>query len=135
MRYIISYVSTASPSISNSDIEKLAAYVGHYNNTIGIGGILICSDRNFFQILEGKEDTVKNMFERIKKDTRHHNIIKMLDQKMNNTSFSEYHSPFTVISDKEDQSKLQQFLKKKETSNPEHYKSISYLAQKFIKIT
>ncbi len=98
-------------------------------------GLLIYSDGNFFQILEGEKEIVKMMFERIKKDSRHHNIIKMLDKEIMQSAFSEYHSSFIVISDQHDQNKLHRFLYKEKTNNPEHFKSISYLTQKFMKLT
>ncbi|TSE03595.1 BLUF domain-containing protein [Aquimarina algiphila] len=134
MRYIISYVSTVNPDISNSDISELMDYVSSHNNAINITGILIYSEGNFFQILEGKEELVKMMFERIKKDSRHYNIIKMLYKEIKKTSFTEYHSSFTVISNGSSQEELQLFLQKEKINNPEHYKSISYLTQKFMKL-
>ncbi|MBQ0736432.1 BLUF domain-containing protein [Aquimarina celericrescens] len=134
MRYIISYVSTVNPDLSNTDIAKLMDHVNVHNNTIGLTGILIYSEGNFFQVLEGEEEIVKRMFERIKKDSRHYNIIKMLDKEMNDHSFSEYHSSFTVISDHYSQTELQEFLNKEKDYNPEHYKSILYLTQKFMKL-
>ncbi|PKV49718.1 FAD-dependent sensor of blue light [Aquimarina sp. MAR_2010_214] len=134
MRYIISYVSTVNPNISNSDMKALMNYVRLNNNAIGLTGILIYSEGNFFQILEGEEQTVKMMFEKIRKDHRHHNIIKMLDKEIVTSPFSEYHSSFTVISNHYNQNELHQYLKKEETNNPEHYKSISYLAQKFMNL-
>ncbi|WP_106793158.1 BLUF domain-containing protein [Aquimarina sp. Aq78] len=133
MRYIISYVSTVNPNISHSDMTELMDYVRLNNNAIGLMGILIYSEGNFFQILEGEEQVVKMMFEKIRKDYRHHNIIKMLDKEIMGSSFSESRSSFTVISDHYNQSELHQFLKKEQENNPEHYKSISYLAQKFMK--
>ncbi len=135
MRYIISYVSTVSPNISNTDILRLMDHVSFHNNTIGFTGILIHSEGNFFQVLEGKEEIVKMMFERIKKDPRHYNIIKMLDKEINDSSFSVYHSSFTVISGHHSYTELQRFLKEERDNNPEHYKSISYLTQKFMKLT
>ena len=116
-------------------MEELMDFVKLNNKTLGITGLLIFSDGNFFQIIEGEEAVVKMTFEKIKKDPRHFNIIKMLDKEIMNPAFLEYHSSFTVISDHHNQNELQSFLKKQETNNPEHFKSISYLTQKFIKLT
>jgi uncharacterized protein (DUF2249 family) len=135
MRYIISYVSTINPNISGSNMTELMDYIRFHNNAIGLMGILIYAEGNFFQILEGEEQIVKMMFEKIRKDYRHHNIIKMLDKEIMGSSFSKSHSSFTVISDHYNQNELQQFLKKEKANNPEHYKSISYLAQRFMKFS
>ncbi len=135
MRYILSYVSTVNPDLSTIDINELMEYVKIHNNDIGITGILIYSEGNFFQVLEGEKEIVKMMFERIKKDPRHYNVIKMLDKEIDNYSFSKYHAPFMVISSDYNHEEFQKFLKKEKTHNPEHFKSISYLAQKFMKLS
>ncbi|TPN83013.1 BLUF domain-containing protein [Aquimarina algicola] len=133
MRYIVSYVSTISKSISDSDIEELMKYVKLQNNDKKITGILIYSEGNFFQVLEGQEEDIKTLFDKIKKDSRHYNIIKMLDKPVKGISFSEYHSSFTIVSGHNSHDELQNFLENEKTHNPEHFKSISYLIQKFIK--
>ncbi|MEW7279852.1 BLUF domain-containing protein [Aquimarina sp. 2201CG1-2-11] len=135
MRYAISYVSTVNPTLSNSDITKLMDYVNTYNNAKGIIGILIYSDGNFFQVLEGSKSVIQEMFEKIKKDTRHHNIIKMLDQEIEGPPFSEYHSSYTVLSDHHNQCEIQRFLKNEAGNKPAHFKSTSYLAKKILKVT
>ncbi len=134
MRYVISYVSTVNPDLSEIDIENLMAYVKIHNNTLDITGILIYSDGNFFQVLEGKKEIIKKLFGRIKKDQRHYNIIKMLDKEITDGSFSEYHSSFTVISGNNSHTELQKFLKNEKDYNPEHFKSISYITQKFMNL-
>ncbi len=134
MGYIISYVSTITPDLSDVDIRELMEFVKHKNSLLNITGILIYSEGNFFQILEGESEVVKSIFEKIKKDPRHYNIIKMLDKEIKNNSFSAYYSPFTVISDHYSQTELHQFLKNEKDYNPEHFHSISYLTRKFMKL-
>ncbi len=134
MGYIISYVSTITPDLSDVDIHKLMEFVKLKNNILNITGILIYSEGNFFQVLEGKQEVIKSIFEKIEKDPRHYNIIKMLDKEIKNNSFSEYHSPFTAISGHYSQAELHQFLKNEKDYNPEHFHSISYLTRKFMKL-
>ena len=134
MRYVISYVSTINPNVSEIDIGNLMDYVKIQNNSLNITGILIYADGNFFQVLEGEKETIKTLFERIKKDKRHYNLIKMLDKDVNDGSFSKYHSSFTVISNQKGYTELQKFLKKEKDYNPEHFKSISYITQKFMNL-
>ena len=134
MRHIISYVSTARKGLLDSDIEDLMNYIKLRNDFLDITGILIYSEGNFFQILEGQKDVISLVFEKIKRDTRHYNIIKMLDKEINRKTFSEFNFSYTVISNRQSQEQLKQFLKKEKNTNPEHFKSISYLAMKFMKI-
>ena len=59
----------------------------------------------------------------------------MLDKEIKDSSFSEYHSSFTVISGHYSHTELQKFLKKEKDNNPEHFKSISYMTQKFMNLS
>ena len=136
MDSIISYVSTANHKLSDFDIIDLLNFTKFNNDTLDITGILMYTEGNFFQVLEGQKNTVEMIFEKIKKDYRHHNIIKMLDKKIIANSFSKFHQQYKVIHDKEDQQKeLQQFLEQKRVNNPRYFKSIAYLSHKFIKTT
>ena len=131
----ISYVSTAHPSLANSDINELFKFVKHYNNDQNITGILMYSDGNFFQVLEGEKEQIQILFEKIKLDSRHYNVIKIFDREITDCSFSKYHSSFKVIGEKFNHKELQDFLKEEKSNNPDNYKNISYLANKFMKLS
>ncbi|MBQ4822331.1 BLUF domain-containing protein [Aquimarina sp. MMG016] len=133
-RHTITYVSTASSELTDNDILDLMIFVKLQNNINQIMGVLIHSEGNFFQVLQGEEDVIKKLFAKIKQDSRHYNVIKMIDRETKNTSFSSYHSSFTVIKDGSGHTELQKFLDNEKINNPENYKSISYLAQKFMKL-
>ena len=132
MKSVICYVSTANKELSESDISLLFKTVRQKNNTIGVTGILMFSEGNFFQIMEGEHDTIISLFNKIKVDPRHYNIIKILQKPTGNQFFDHYHSGFTTILNGEEKHKLQSFLNNEKVVNPDSYKSISYLAQKFI---
>ncbi|WP_025742889.1 BLUF domain-containing protein [Aquimarina pacifica] len=135
MRHIISYVSTASSNLTNSNIQELFSFVEKFNIESNITGILMYSDGNFFQILEGDKEKVLLLFEKIKKDPRHYNIIKMLDKQIEVPSFSTYGSSFiTILSNNPYNQDLNMFLQKEKEKNAEHYQSTSYIVQKFLQI-
>lgn len=129
----ISYVSTASTSLNNSDMAELFEFVKLKNNNLQITGILLYADGNFFQVLEGEKNQIKNIFDKIKQDARHYNVIKIFDREKTTTSFTKYHSSFSVVSDPSNQRELQNFLDNEKTHNPENFKSISYLINNIIK--
>ena len=132
MKTVICYVSTASKELSQADIASLFKTVRQKNDTMGVTGILMFSEGNFFQIMEGEHETIIHLFNRIKLDSRHYNIIKILEKPIDNPYFDHYYSGFTTISNHEERHRLQNFLDNEKDVNPDSYKSISYLAQKFI---
>jgi len=130
----ITYVSTADPSLSVETIHVLLQSAEKNNLKNQINGIFIFSEGNFFQILEGEESIIQYLFEKIKKDPRHYDIIKLLDKETSVHSFNNYKSSFTVIQDGTEVNKLYKFLKTEKQNNPDSFNSVSYLTQKFMSL-
>ncbi|WP_108801877.1 BLUF domain-containing protein [Aquimarina sp. Aq107] len=131
----ISYVSTANRLLTNADINELLDFVKVKNNSLNITGILMYSDGNFFQILEGEKTIIKELFKKILLDSMHYDVIKIFDHEMEKPSFSAYNSSFSTINRRSEHSELQQFLEKEKSNNPETFKSISYLTNKFMQLS
>lgn len=68
------YVSKASPSFSSGDIDKLLHTARTNNKKLGLSGVLCFDYRYFLQYLEGSHNRLKQVFENITNDTRHHGI-------------------------------------------------------------
>jgi len=56
MRYAISYVSTATKDLKQNEIEKILYSSEKQNNIDNITGLLLFSEGNFFQVIEGKKE-------------------------------------------------------------------------------
>ena len=67
----ISYVSEQSYSLSEMDIEQLLHKSRCANTTKGITGILIFFEGVFTQFLEGPEQAIDSLYEKIRLDKRH----------------------------------------------------------------
>lgn len=109
MRYAISYVSTASQQLTRSDIENLLRKSEKRNNQEDITGLLLYSEGNFFQIIEGEESKVKELYRTIEKDKRHFNIIKILGIPIHKDSYDGYKSDLVNASARFSQSKFQTY--------------------------
>lgn len=70
------YVSSTTRQAGDEDLAQILATAREFNGQNGITGMLLFSDGNFMQVLEG-EDTIvgKLMDEHIARDTRHQHII------------------------------------------------------------
>ncbi len=132
----ISYVSTANPTLKDSDIQDLFEDIKSNNEKNNITGILMYSNGNFFQVLEGEKNKVRNLFNKIKVDYRHYDIIKIFDREIRHKAFSDYNSSFTIVSDNYNHiDDLEHFLEEKKLRNPDNFENIFYLAYKFMKLT
>ena len=100
-----------------------------------IKGILLYSQGNFFQVLESEFDNkqiILDLYENIKNDGRHYDVIKIMEKQTSAPSFSKYNTAFKAVFKSADIKELYSFLKEEEKYNPEGYPKIAYLTQKFL---
>lgn len=118
MRYAISYVSTIDLNLGHDQLKILLEESTHYNNTEDITGLLLCSEGNFFQLIEGDEAKVKDLYQRIANDTRHNDIIKYLEQPVHLPAYDGYISRFVTEEGLYNDSRLIQYLHYIEVLDP-----------------
>ena len=73
------YRSRATQKMSEPDIDKIVADSEPFNQANDVTGLLLFDGEFFFQVLEGECDVIHGLFEHIKTDPRHTNIVKVLD--------------------------------------------------------
>lgn len=67
MRYAICYVSTAAKNLTSPEINDLLDFSKKTNTRKDIKGVLLYSEGNFFQVLEGEKADILELFGRIEK--------------------------------------------------------------------
>ena len=94
----ICYVSNKSNNLDDIDLQLLFSQVIEKNNLLNITGILIYKNDHFFQIMEGEEDNIKEVYKKIAEDARHVRMIKLLDKEIENRLFADYESgSFSIV--------------------------------------
>jgi len=97
----LSYVSQQSHSLTDSALEKMLSQARTSNEAAGITGMLICYEGLFIQFLEGEEDDITSLFEKITKDKRHQEIL-ILDYGYSETrSFADWSMAFERLNPEE----------------------------------
>lgn len=124
MRHAISYLSTAHIDLQENGVNEIMNEANIFNKKQDITGILLYSERNFFQLLEGEKKVIEHLYEKISGDHRHHTIIKFLDKPVFKPSFDGYMTDFVTDTKKCDEFKLQEYLHYIEVLNPESQKAI-----------
>ncbi len=127
MRYAISYISSAREDLQVREVMDILDQTNKFNKKQEITGLLLCNDKNFFQLIEGEEKTVRDLYARITRDPRHHNIIQFLDKPVSKPSFDGYLTDFIAGNNKFDSEKLEMYLHYIEVLNPKSEKAMNYL--------
>ena len=132
MRYAISYVSTASKDLRQQEIEKILSEAELRNNHKNITGLLLYSEGNFFQIIEGEKAQVQPLYEKIAKDDRHRNVIKLFERPIHKDSFDGYKSDFISEDAKYNISRLHNYEHYVEVLDKPTKKAVSNILKAFL---
>lgn len=73
----VTYISEQSYVLSEKVIEDLLVHSRDTNDSRGITGLLIFFQGVFTQYLEGPEEEIKEVYEKIIKDSRHQRVIEL----------------------------------------------------------
>jgi hypothetical protein len=67
----VTYTSLARLDLQASDLEAIHHTAREQNALDGITGLLVFNGTHFLQIIEGAEDAIEDLVERLRKDPRH----------------------------------------------------------------
>ncbi|MBD2184741.1 BLUF domain-containing protein [Planktothrix sp. FACHB-1355] len=71
----LTYISKFARPLSSKEIEAIGKVSAPNNQAKNITGVLLCSQGIFFQILEGDEENIDRLYEKILRDRRHTDIL------------------------------------------------------------
>jgi AcrR family transcriptional regulator len=86
----IAYISKATSVCSQDEIQNLVSRAQVKNAAMGISGRLFYIDSRFIQILEGGVASVGLLFEKIRADSRHRQVITLLDRPIEQRAFRDW---------------------------------------------
>jgi len=95
------YVSSAIKYFNNNELVELLNKAREKNHRLGITGMLLYKDGNFMQALEGDKSVVCDLFETILVDPRHHGLITLVEDEIENPIFSDWSMGFCNLSNPE----------------------------------
>ena len=97
----IVYSSLATKKMLKSDLYMILRQARLNNEQSGVTGILIFSDGYFFQVLEGEENIVADLYQTISADDRHSDIQLLLDEDLEKRSFPDWGMAYATPSARE----------------------------------
>tara|TARA_B100000929_G_C15462091_1_gene404880 strand:- start:799 stop:1209 length:411 start_codon:yes stop_codon:yes gene_type:complete len=131
MRYAISYVSSVNPELTGDQIQEVLNFSKNWNNDHDITGILLYSEGNFFQVLEGEQKILQSLFSRIESDKRHCNIIKIFEKKVETSHYDNYECNFISLDTRFRPENFHIYLSQVDKCSPEIQSSVRYILNKF----
>jgi len=81
------YVSSVSRALDEVDFGQLLTAARTNNERNDITGLLLYKDGNFMQAVEGPDEAVNDLFDRIRRDSRHHGVLMLLKEQIQERRF------------------------------------------------
>ncbi|MCB7481470.1 BLUF domain-containing protein [Christiangramia sediminis] len=131
MRFAISYVSSVNPNLTETQIQEVLNFSRNWNNDHDITGILLYSEGNFFQVLEGEKELLKTLFSRILIDKRHQNVMVIFEKEVSQPKFEDYQSDFISLDSRFEPEEIDVYFSQIEKLNPNIQSSVRYILNKF----
>lgn len=75
--YYMIYRSVATDSPTEASLLKMLEWAREANARRGVTGMLLYQNGRYMQMLEGEEATVRELFDKISRDPRHH-LVKVV---------------------------------------------------------
>lgn len=88
------YVSAATELLSDADLDDILSKSRRNNTRDDVTGMLLYADGSFLQVLEGEETAIRQVYERISRDPRHHRIVEVAQQTIDQRDFPDWSMGF-----------------------------------------
>lgn len=94
--YELIYVSQASRDLPSEALAQLLDKARAHNAALGITGMMVYHRRGFIQLLEGEQEAVQALYDRIDRDPRHQQLRKIWDGPIHERGFPDWSMAFVA---------------------------------------
>jgi hypothetical protein len=91
------YTSAATARFNASDLKKILQAARNINAKRSVTGMLLHTAGTFFQVLEGEETTLKELFAKIASDPRHAAVTEIIREPIAQRAFGDWTMGFTDV--------------------------------------
>ena len=97
----IIYASVETQGFTPADLTELLQKARAENERLHLTGMLLYSDGNFFQVLEGEPDTVDALYEKLRLDKRHGQLTLIVREPIAKRYFTDWSMGFSSVTPEE----------------------------------
>ena len=99
--FLLAYTSIASHHMTHEELLALLAQSRKNNLHTDITGMLLYMEGCFFQVIEGEPEQLERLFDKIAKDHRHHDVMKLILEPVEARCFENWTMGFQHITEDE----------------------------------
>lgn len=91
------YASSATTPFGEAELTDLLKRARVHNASVGVTGLLLFDQGTFLQVLEGPEDAVRTLYDKIALDRRHDKVLLLFDGPIEERVFDEWKMGFVDV--------------------------------------
>ena len=99
--HTITYVSAAIKPFTEQELLELLHKSRDNNARFGITGMLLYKSGSFMQAIEGPKESITQLYSNICADKTHRDIFTLVDEAIEERSFSQWHMGFAHLGNKD----------------------------------
>ena len=97
MDYCITYFSSAIQSTTEQVVLDIVHFSRENNARLGITGVLLYINGRIVQVLEGQQQAVEQLYQRIQADPRHTDIRTIISQPIGQRLFDQWYMGYEML--------------------------------------
>ena len=95
--YQLIYTSHATIPFTEQELVNLLKHSRQWNELVGITGVLLYNDEHFVQVLEGSVEAIGDLYGKLLRDVRHHNVIRLTSGRIAARRFGDWTMSFHAV--------------------------------------
>ena len=121
------YISYMKKEYDKEELDELMSKFYLNNLKYDISGLLLYSERNVIQYIEGEGDNIEKLYDNIKNDTRHKNVFLLHKKEIQQRLFTEWKANVNYI-------EYNKFREEMLSGNKSRYENLAKFAGKIINV-
>lgn len=114
MVYQLIYTSKLRPGMGEKTIKKIVVQSRERNQEHGITGVLLFAGGMAMQVIEGDQDKVEALWRQITRDTRHREVMMLVDNHTDKRAFEGMPLALKIITSPKSTSMMKSLVKSAE---------------------
>lgn len=90
----IAYISASVLPPTPAQLDALLLDAREFNASVGVTGVLLHNDGTFFQYIEGPDDGIARVYDRIRRSHLHAGIVELFNARERTRQFEQWHMGF-----------------------------------------
>ncbi|GAB3750824.1 BLUF domain-containing protein [Spirosoma pomorum] len=97
MDHCIIYFSSSVKQLQEEDLTTILQQSRQNNSQVGVTGVMLYVRGSIIQVLEGQKEIIESLYQRIEKDPRHQDVVRVFSRPITKRLFGDWNMGYETI--------------------------------------